>query len=627
MLQLARKVVILVISVGVLWATGSLFAQPASAACSINRFGECGGTCSGGTCKTQGSVCVCVYSPPPPSCPSSCLNGCYSGTSTCRPYCSNSCTYGCSSQSSSGGTCNPPPCDNSCPTYCGFGGGRNDCNNWCSATPACTYCSSSCPNGCSSLSSTGGTCNPYCKTCPSGQSCTNPSSTGGTCLPTCVQQCINSCITDATRQCDINTSGTPPYTCDSTKSSSCGNNIVKCDYYVPGTDPLIKYVKDPPNCTLPSGVTNESSSLCVKNTTCTTGLCHPSKTTDVLCGTWGAYNDCLNQYYKCVDCGGNPKPADNPQECSSKNPAQCGIKSGYDYGILCPAGTIPNSCSGRYAGAICSPISACGNENCQANLGEDCSTCSADCGVCPPGGPGGTPPPPPPPPPPPGTTGWWQVKDGGANAAGNVRSDADANGGTLVDKTGVPAVVSCGGTTCSPAGDPKSWDVVSTISSAALADNSYAEFKRRVGNKVTPQAYSGLLTTGYWQVGASGTSLGGPVGDNVVVILSEGPVTITSNITLGSQGLLVVIAKGDISINPTVNNIQGLFLTDGTFKTGDSATPLVIDGSVAALTGVTLQRTTTGATPAELFVHHPEYLARIPAPVLNRNQFKSEEHP
>ena len=600
MLQLARKVVILVISVGVLWATGSLFAQPATAACSINRFGECGGTCSGGTCKTQGSACVCVYSPPPctvTSCNATCPTGCGQpaqtvyGTTNCNTFCSKYC--------SATAAC----CDNSCPTYCGFGGGRNDCGNWCPSTAAC--CSpvnggwsawSACVGGSQSR-----TCTNPSPSC-GGSGCSGPSTQACT-LPTC--ELRGSC----TENCTKCRQSTDP--ADETKWT--GNDQVTCYYYVPGTTPPVRWDGKNGNCVLPGSATSDS--YCVYNTNCTTGLCHSSGQVvgydEVDCGKLGAYDTCLNQVTDCVPC---TDYYNSDTTCGPLYPGKnlCDKKSSLEYGTKCQG-----------VGQTCTP---------QTSWGSGTSTSKCTGGPTPTPtptptpGPGGTPPPPPPPPPP-STTGWWQVRDGGASAKGNVRSDADANGGTLVDKTGVPAVVSCGGTTCSPAGDPKSWDVVSTISSAALADNSYAEFKRRVGNKVTPQAYSGLLTTGYWQVGASGTSLGGAVGDNVVVILSEGPVTITSNLTLGSQGILIVIAKGNITVNPAVNNIQGLFLTDVTFATGDSATPLVIDGSVAALTGVTLQRTTTGATPAELFVHHPEYLARIPAPVLNRNQFKSEEHP
>ncbi len=232
---------------------------------------------------------------------------------------------------------------------------------------------------------------------------------------------------------------------------------------------------------------------------------------------------------------------------------------------------------------------------------------------------------------------WWQVKDGSAVAGGNVRSSVPA-GQTLV--TGTPGVVACGGAFCPTDAQvgPGNWSVSSSVSRAIADRNSYARFKAQVGNKFTAQDFptplaDSLVISGrpatdgviYWLAAGPTRLPGQDLGTNRVVLLADGNVDITGNLTFAEGGFLAILSGGDIKVAGSVTRLQGLYLAQGIFDTGDSALPLQIDGSVAGLTKVKLSRTyASGTTPAELFIYHPEYLTNLPTGLMRRKQFKQE---
>ena len=228
---------------------------------------------------------------------------------------------------------------------------------------------------------------------------------------------------------------------------------------------------------------------------------------------------------------------------------------------------------------------------------------------------------------------WWQVKDGGATARGNVISNVPI-GQTLA--TGTPSVVACGGSFCPTDAQvgAGNWKVDSKASIVIADRNSYPVFKARVGNKFRSQEYFGNLTSGrpaadgvlYWQAGGGVTMITAQnLGTNRAVLLADGNVDILGNLTFAEGGFLAILSGGDIKVNGTVTRLQGLYLAQGTFDTGNSALPLQVDGSVAGLTKVKLSRTyASGTTPAELFIYHPEYLTNLPIGLKRRYQFKQE---
>ncbi len=220
-------------------------------------------------------------------------------------------------------------------------------------------------------------------------------------------------------------------------------------------------------------------------------------------------------------------------------------------------------------------------------------------------------------------------------AGGNISSNVPA-GQTLA--TGTPSVVACGGAFCPTDAQvgPGNWNVASKVSLVIAHRDSYSRFKARVGNKFRSQDFSftGSLTDFgrpmadgaiYWGAAGDIRLPGQDLGTSRVVLLADGDIDITGNLTFAEGGFLAILSGKDIRVSGAVTRLQGLYLAQGTFDTGDSATPLQVDGSVAGLTGVKLSRTyVSGTTPAELFTYHPEYLTNLPIGLLRRDLFWQE---
>ena len=381
--------------------------------------------------------------------------------------------------------------------------------------------------------------------------------------------------------------------------------------------------------------------MCVYNVNCGTGLCKaygwsvdPST---VDCGKYGAKDTCYGQAYDCKLC--NPKETKEPR-CAGDPKRKCGKISGLAIGTKCPPG---KTCTPTIGGvgittSICVlNAPTCGIGGCQAALGEDCNTCTLDCGVCPPGpGGGGGPPGPTPPPPPAGGAAWWQVF-GNAIAMTDIVSMLP-NGQKLVSGADGGVVAYGGSLNTNSQSSGSTADINYSVSKAFTANNSYALFKRRVINKVTPNSFSGsFLTPGvqaadgfiYWQVSGDLSLPAQNIGADKVVLLSDGDVDITGNLTFtDGQGLLVILSGGNITLDGSVTTLKGIYLAQGTFDTGVGNTQFQVDGTVVGLTDVALSRTfTTGNQPAEIFIYHPEYVNMLPPSILRRKILMQEIAP
>lgn len=103
-----------------------------------------------------------------------------------------------------------------------------------------------------------------------------------------------------------------------------------------------------------------------------------------------------------------------------------------------------------------------------------------------------------------------------------------------------------------------------------------------------------------------------------MIILVDGNVTIKGNITLTNSGFLMIIASGNVSIDPEVREVSGIILADNTFYSGTKGTrqdsQLLFKGTVFA-NKISLQRslpTTNPPQPAELFEYNPSYVLDTP---------------
>ena len=73
--------------------------------------------------------------------------------------------------------------------------------------------------------------------------------------------------------------------------------------------------------------------------------------------------------------------------------------------------------------------------------------------------------------------------------------------------------------------------------------------------------------------------------------------------------------KGDILVDPSVDNIEGIFLAESEFRTGVASSQLRVRGSVVAYEGISLQRdlgASNSNTPAEVFEYAPDIIATFP---------------
>ncbi len=241
---------------------------------------------------------------------------------------------------------------------------------------------------------------------------------------------------------------------------------------------------------------------------------------------------------------------------------------------------------------------------------------------------------------------WFQVVGGDVVAA---------TGDISVSGPGVPvgqkflaspdaAMIYAGNSSGITSAQVDGWQVNSALSPSVVQNNSYARFKIRVTNRIVPKDLNGL--------GDLSGSCTAPEADGACYFISSSPVDITlpaqtiskkivllidgdsgnvkvgGNISLSGGGLLVVLAKNNITLAGTVSALQGIYLAQNIFNTGASNTALQVDGTVVGLGSVTLARTfASDTTPAEKFVFHPEYTSALPAGLYEKNLLWQEFAP
>ena len=115
-----------------------------------------------------------------------------------------------------------------------------------------------------------------------------------------------------------------------------------------------------------------------------------------------------------------------------------------------------------------------------------------------------------------------------------------------------------------------------------------------------------------WQVNAGET----------IVILVDGNLSIRRKIRVEEGGFLMFIVSGDIEINSNVNStdgqgaVEGIYVADGTFSTGEADTKLIVEGTFVGWTGVSLQRdfdsTQNNTEAAEVFRYRPDLVVNVP---------------
>ena len=250
---------------------------------------------------------------------------------------------------------------------------------------------------------------------------------------------------------------------------------------------------------------------------------------------------------------------------------------------------------------------------------------------------------------------WWQVSGGGVMAGGNITSRV--NTGKLFIKD-TPAVVAANGiinlngqqasSTNWQANDP------SAVSNVLNYRYDYETSYSRVYAHIKPTEYpTGLTLINASQITSPDISYVHVTGDlnvisdlnfgsNKVVILVEGNANLNHNINFDDNlGLFALYVKGNINIDPQVGtvtgtgvdpdtlipNLEGIFLTNGSFNTGTGTRQLRIDGPVIGIGGVNFQRNLSSQWPNEYIVFRPDILMNLPKPLLRQNNLWREGNP
>ncbi|MBI3558853.1 hypothetical protein HY085_00485 [Candidatus Gottesmanbacteria bacterium] len=134
-----------------------------------------------------------------------------------------------------------------------------------------------------------------------------------------------------------------------------------------------------------------------------------------------------------------------------------------------------------------------------------------------------------------------------------------------------------------------------------------------------PSGFTGALQA----AAASGTNILYPVPDwgspnpitsattvnSKTVVFVNGDLSINTNVTVGANGGAVFVTNGNVAVDPTVTRIDGIYIFNGNFNDGASASQLNGNGSLLGIgTGsFTFGRTYTGGA-AESWTYEPKYL-------------------
>ncbi|MFC1710139.1 hypothetical protein ACFL0F_00565 [Patescibacteria group bacterium] len=249
-----------------------------------------------------------------------------------------------------------------------------------------------------------------------------------------------------------------------------------------------------------------------------------------------------------------------------------------------------------------------------------------------------------PPPPDP----WWQAKDGDVKAYGRIISPVPSGEYfNLSGDGGYPGVsvfnldksISVGGE--SRITDTSvDWNAESNYSSSFKTKYDYEYFNRKVPSEVTENWDNddGIISSpdqlesecsddtrenGYCWLKSEGSLdlvRQDDMGGEKIILLVEGDLNINDDInaTLVSDDFFMAVVDGNITIDPSVDFIDGVYLAERKFITETTGSEndkrFSVYGSVAAWDGVSLRRNRgyKNTLPAERFFFSPKYYLEVP---------------
>lgn len=231
---------------------------------------------------------------------------------------------------------------------------------------------------------------------------------------------------------------------------------------------------------------------------------------------------------------------------------------------------------------------------------------------------------------------WWQVKDGDVVTNSSISSKVPV-GGVFIDDgaggfPGVAIFANSLNTNSNPISS-ENWKANTQTSVERLFDYDYfenlvPEDVEFIDPSTTSLDSGGVAFYGYyWYKATSGFTINSNInlGNRKVILFVEGgDLNINGKVNLNDgSGFFLGISDENISIGSTVTgspSLEGLYVTDGNFKTGVGTTQLHIRGSVASFGSFSLQRDLgVGNTiPAELFEYAPDQILLFPSKLASR---------
>lgn len=244
---------------------------------------------------------------------------------------------------------------------------------------------------------------------------------------------------------------------------------------------------------------------------------------------------------------------------------------------------------------------------------------------------------------------WWQVIDSDLQADSGLSSSVPAsNFFDLPGGGGYPGVPAYGSSTdlATTNVSETGWIAQSTLKNPKTFDYQY--FANQIPSGTTINSIDHLdqsvidgatedPSTGYYWLKYDGSSTGLSldvnsaidVGDKkVILFIDSANLNLNSGasiaLTDGSGFFLAIVGqdatlqKGNITLQPDVTSLEGLYLADGTFTDGATGSQddvaLHVRGSVVAYSGATLQRDlgSNNSFPGEVFEYAPDQIALFP---------------
>ncbi len=185
---------------------------------------------------------------------------------------------------------------------------------------------------------------------------------------------------------------------------------------------------------------------------------------------------------------------------------------------------------------------------------------------------------------------WFQTKEGDVHSQGTINSQVPStatNPYFCLDGEGeTPGVVSYNGSS-SDFGDEAPVSSTDWLANTNFSRKSYNYFYQLLGSpeeSITGENDNFPTESGvYFRDGPLNVNNPETVpAGRQLVILVNGKLTINNRIKVNNGGYLVIITSGDIEIDGLVDQIEGIYITDGAISTGNEDNQLTAEGTFIA---------------------------------------------